>query len=195
AELPSPGRVDLIARMTPPFLWLPDTVEREFLAYLMRACITETARQSAFTDDLSRFLQESLAGALFGHCWRARFGMNDDAFSLATRRYLPSWLTTLLEKIDAEPARSLAELQHTLPVSPAQVRRVFQRYLSTSPQAYLTTRRLELARVLLTQTDKSAGDITRMIGFQSQAHFTRCFKNRFGKTPTQHRQDVRSPQI
>jgi AraC-like DNA-binding protein len=190
-----PGGIDLMARIAPPFLWRPEPAEQESLALWMRACIAEAERQTNQADDLSRFMQQSLAGAVFGLIWRARFGADPDLFTRAARRHLPDWLSWLLQRIEDEPARSLAEWQPHLPVSSAQVRRIFHRYVGASPQTYLTARRLEAARSLLVQTDQSGGTIARAIGFESQAHFTRCFKRSLGKTPTQYRIDARQPQL
>jgi AraC-like DNA-binding protein len=195
ATISSLGSTDLIARIGPPFLWRPNPDEGKSLENGMRACILQTNQARHTKDELNRFIQQSLAGAIFGFCWRARFGDQDQSFAQTARRHLPDWLTWLLERIETDPARSLAEWQPQLTVSPAQIRRVFHRYMGVSPQIYLTTRRLETAKSLLSQTDRTAGEIARMIGFESQAHFTRRFKDQFGKTPLQYRLDARSPKI
>jgi AraC-like DNA-binding protein len=189
------GSGDVIARMSPPFLWRPEPDQQELLAAWMRACNSEAERAPGPTEELSRFIQQSLAGAVFGLCWRARFGAHSDGLTLTSRQHLPEWVVSFLENIDREPHRSLAEWQPQLSVSAAQLRRVFHRYLGTSPQAYLTMRRLEAATQLLLRTELTAGEISRRIGFESQAHFTRRFKNQFGRTPTQYRLDARLPQI
>ncbi|MBC8103610.1 MAG: helix-turn-helix transcriptional regulator [Cytophagales bacterium] len=194
AGLP-PGKEDLMARLAPPFSWKPEAQEREQIAGWMQACIRET-EQAATDDGLAGFVARSLAGGVFGLCWRARFGeMGGSAFAAAIRQNLPPWLARLLERIEADPGRSLSEWQAEIPVSAAQVRRLFHRHFGVSPQSYLTARRLEAAKTLLHRTDQTSRDIGLAVGFESQAHFTRLFKATVGETPSRYRTQVRLPQI
>ncbi|WP_081761011.1 AraC family transcriptional regulator [Rhizobium sp. CF080] len=60
--------------------------------------------------------------------------------------------------------------------------RQFRKLLGTSPHRYLVMRRLDRAKVLLSQGG-SLADIAVETGFADQAHFTRHFKKTFGMTP------------
>ncbi len=60
--------------------------------------------------------------------------------------------------------------------------RQFRKLLGTSPHRYLVMRRLDRAKVLLSQGG-SLADIAADTGFADQAHFTRHFKKTFGMTP------------
>ncbi|CDZ37922.1 AraC family transcriptional regulator [Neorhizobium galegae] len=60
--------------------------------------------------------------------------------------------------------------------------RQFRKLLGTSPHRYLVMRRLDRAKVLLSQGGTLA-DVAVDTGFADQAHFTRHFKKTFGMTP------------
>lgn len=71
--------------------------------------------------------------------------------------------------------------------------RVFTKHECSVTQ-WIWQERLALAHRQLTDTahaSKSIGDIALGCGFATQAHFAREFKQRYGITPTQHREDSR----
>jgi AraC-like DNA-binding protein len=65
--------------------------------------------------------------------------------------------------------------------------REFKQAFGVSPHAYLLTRRLERAAMLLRVTDRSVMEICMDVGLQSVGSFTTSFKRMFGKTPTAYR--------
>lgn len=64
----------------------------------------------------------------------------------------------------------------------------FQDLLGETPGGYLQTVRLNAARRLLDETDKSIAEIAQDVGFWDQAHFTKTFRARRGMTPNLYRQ-------
>jgi AraC-like DNA-binding protein len=62
------------------------------------------------------------------------------------------------------------------------------------PGKWLLQRRLDCAEGLLLQTDKPVADIADESGFESQTHFNRVFKARFGVTPLQYRRGQVEPE-
>ncbi|MCP4289338.1 MAG: GlxA family transcriptional regulator [Gammaproteobacteria bacterium] len=93
---------------------------------------------------------------------------------------------TLMEANIEEPM-SLDELSHYVGVSRRQVERLFQKYLSCVPTRYYMDLRLNRARLLLLQTDKSIVDIALACGFVSAPHFTKCYREVFGIPPRDER--------
>ncbi|MCP3666736.1 MAG: GlxA family transcriptional regulator [Gammaproteobacteria bacterium] len=93
---------------------------------------------------------------------------------------------TLMEANIEEPM-SLDELSHYVGVSRRQLERLFQKYLSCVPTRYYMDLRLNRARQLLLQTDKSIVDVALACGFVSAPHFTKCYREVFGIPPRDER--------
>ena len=72
--------------------------------------------------------------------------------------------------------------------------RAFKQAVGHSPHRYVSARRLERAKALLNQDDRSLVEIALALGFSSQANFTRAFKQATGLAPGQFRQEGRSRQ-
>ena len=77
-------------------------------------------------------------------------------------------------------------------------RREFLKIMEMTPGAYITTIRINKARKLLTETNKTMDVIAVECGFYDQSHFVKIFKQLRRQTPTQYRQahfDSRNPKI
>jgi transcriptional regulator GlxA family with amidase domain len=72
-------------------------------------------------------------------------------------------------------------------ISTRQLERLFGKYLNCSPKKYYIEMRLEKARHLLIQTEKSITEIALACGFESSGHFARMYRAAFGITPTLQR--------
>jgi AraC family carnitine catabolism transcriptional activator len=70
-------------------------------------------------------------------------------------------------------------------LSTRQVERLFKKYLQETPSSYYLKKRLERAHQLLTQSTLSVMDVAVACGFNSAAHFSRVYKQQFGRPPTQ----------
>ena len=77
-------------------------------------------------------------------------------------------------------------------ISEREVRRLFRRYLGSSPQAYHRSLRLQKARLMLRQTSMSVSDVALSCGFASGSDFSRAFKREFGLRPLLDRGEVYS---
>ena len=66
-------------------------------------------------------------------------------------------------------------------------KRDFKKIYDTSPRKWLLTKRLNLARNIILNTDLSIQEICYDCGFESDSHFVRSFKEQFGVTPRQWR--------
>jgi transcriptional regulator GlxA family with amidase domain len=69
-------------------------------------------------------------------------------------------------------------------ISTRQLERLFRKYLNTSPKVYYMELRLEKARNLLLQTNMSITEICVACGFNSTSHFSKCYRRRFGMSPS-----------
>jgi len=63
--------------------------------------------------------------------------------------------------------------------------RDFRKYFNTTPQKWLTAKRLELAHYELTKNRKKAIDVCYEVGFENLSHFSFAFKKQFGYTASE----------
>ena len=66
-------------------------------------------------------------------------------------------------------------------------RKMFKSYTGVSPHKYHLELKIMRARELLLSTDKSVKEISYDLGFQTIHYFSRLFKNKVGKSPTEFR--------
>jgi len=63
-------------------------------------------------------------------------------------------------------------------------KRDFKKAFYTTPQKWLTQKRLELAHYQLTEKKRKAADIYLEVGFENLSHFSYAFKKQFGYPPS-----------
>jgi len=92
----------------------------------------------------------------------------------------------------AEPV-TLAALSRVAALSPFYLVRVFKAHVGVPPYRYLTSLRLDRARMLLEASSLSITQIAHRCGFGSASHFSTAFRSNVGLSPTEYRrQSVRS---
>ncbi len=69
--------------------------------------------------------------------------------------------------------------------SVSSFRRDFKRHFGTSPKKWLTNKRLEKSKTLLTSTDLSINQISLEIGYENASHFITLFGKFYNETPKQ----------
>ena len=72
-------------------------------------------------------------------------------------------------------------------LSTRQLERLFRKYLGATPTRYYLTLRLQRARQLLVQTSMSILSVALACGFVSASHFSKCYRECFGRTPRAER--------
>jgi AraC-like DNA-binding protein len=72
-------------------------------------------------------------------------------------------------------------------LSPYYFHRAFTQAFRETPHRYLIRHRLEKARQLLSQTDRSVTEVCFECGFESPGSFSSLFRRRFGMTPSEFR--------
>ena len=92
----------------------------------------------------------------------------------------------LMEANLREPI-SQSELAAYVDLSRRQLQRLFQKYLLCTPSSYYLQLRLQRARELLHQTDRSLIDIATETGFVSSSHFSKSYRELFGCPPSAER--------
>ncbi|WP_369959458.1 transcriptional regulator ArgR [Pseudomonas benzenivorans] len=98
----------------------------------------------------------------------------------------------LLMEANIEEPLTTDEIAQHVCVSRRQLERIFKQYLTRVPSQYYLELRLNKARQLLMQTSKSIIQIGLSCGFSSGPHFSSAYRNFFGATPREDRNQRRS---
>lgn len=67
----------------------------------------------------------------------------------------------------------------------ATLRRDFKKAFNTTPQKWLTKKRLQLAHYHIAQNQRKPIDVYLEVGFENLSHFSYAFKNQFGYSPNE----------
>ncbi|WP_246765478.1 GlxA family transcriptional regulator [Aminobacter sp. SR38] len=92
----------------------------------------------------------------------------------------------LIEEKIEDPPR-VGEIAERIGISQRQLERRFNASFGCSISQFSQLLRLQHARVLLISTDLSISEITSASGFNTQSHFNKVFKARFGRKPSAYR--------
>ena len=112
------------------------------------------------------------------------------------RMELRSRLGVSHPKLLAVVAGMEANLEEPLPqteiarrndLSTRQLERLFRKYLQTTPTRYYLNLRIAKARYLLRQTSMSILSVALACGFVSASHFSKCYRETYGRTPRAER--------
>lgn len=98
----------------------------------------------------------------------------------------------MLMEANIEEPLTTDEIAQHVSVSRRQLERIFKQYLSRVPSQYYLELRLNKARQMLMQTSKSIIQIGLSCGFSSGPHFSSAYRNFFGTTPREDRNQHRS---
>ena len=92
-----------------------------------------------------------------------------------------------------EDPLTISDISDQLGVSPRRLDRHFEKSIGKGPATYYRDIRLDRARGLVTQTDMPLATVAVAAGFNSQAHFSKSYKSRFGLAPRDDRVQGRIP--
>ncbi len=134
-----------------------------------------------------RFFSSAAAAEAEGFrpCLRCRPELAPGYASVDACRRLAYQAATRIE--DGLPEGGLAELARQLGVSDRHLRRTFISEFGVSPVAYVQTRRLLLAKQLLTDTALPVTEVALAAGFGSQRRFNTLFRERYRLQPSELR--------
>jgi transcriptional regulator GlxA family with amidase domain len=95
---------------------------------------------------------------------------------------IQEWLDThYAEKVLVE------ELAAQFGMSKRTLIRRFNSALAMSPNAYIQTVRIEAARKLLEETERTVDVVMNEVGYEDGSSFRRLFRSKTGLTPTEYR--------
>lgn len=79
-----------------------------------------------------------------------------------------------------------------IPANSNYLSQVFKKEVGIPLNFYINQRKVEEAKYFLSFTDRSLADISNVLQFSSQSHFTSVFKKQMGITPLKYRKDYKN---
>ncbi len=100
-----------------------------------------------------------------------------------------SKVLSIIEYMEANIAEPLplVDIAGYVGLSRRQIERLFQQHMGRSPARYYLEVRLDRARHLLVQSSLPVVDVAIACGFVSASHFSKCYREMYGKSPLQER--------
>lgn len=142
--------------------------------------------EACHLDALSPMVIEGITLELLAEISRARARL--DAKS-------PRWLEQAREMLHAQFAEKLTigAIANAVKRHPIHLASQFRRSCGCTIGHYLRRLRIEAARRRMVESDTPLTQIAADCGFADQSHLTRVFKAHLGITPSEYRQNYRSP--
>ncbi|MCY6489798.1 AraC family transcriptional regulator [Leptolyngbya sp. GGD] len=136
----------------------------------------------------SRFYADSLATALSAHLLQ-HYSTRNHCFREHEDGLSKQRLSQAIEYIQAHLGEdiSLNEIASELGMSQYYFCHLFKRSTGISPHQFLIHQRVERARLLLKQPERTVLSVALECGFANQSHFARCFRQCTGVNPNQFR--------
>ena len=167
-------------------MWLEPVVNRsdEFVAHVVLALRALASRPSLSGPGYG----EALCSALSEHLLRgyrlSRAERDEPKKALSSNRF-----RRVLEYVDAHlvEAIDLGTLAREYGMSTFHFARLFKRRTGIAPHQFIIRRRMERARVLLSDGDLSVSEVGFRCGFSQRSHFTSTFRRTFGVSPSVYR--------
>src|SRR5437660_2324150 len=104
----------------------------------------------------------------------------------------PARLRRIADLVHAklEDELGLDELAQSVGLSTAHFARMFRKSTGETPHQFVLRQRLERAKAMLCAPDARILDVAVACGFKTQQHFAQVFRNVWGVSPTEYRQDL-----
>jgi AraC family transcriptional regulator len=136
----------------------------------------------------SCFYADSMATALSAHLLRY-YSTRSHKFREYEDGLSKQKLKQVIEYIEAYLGEdiSLSDIANELGMSQYYFCHLFKRSTGISPHQFLIRQRVERAKLLLKQPERTVASIAIECGFANQSHFARCFRQCTGVNPNQFR--------
>lgn len=186
--------LDPRASLFAPALGFADTELKPRLFFFDRDLWETAAKLKAQAENVSdghHAYAEALTMVLIHEILRVNHGLSREKQII--RGGLAGWQKNrVVEYVEEHLADdiSLAELAELARLSPFHFARAFKRSFALPPHRYLTTRRIERAKNLLTKSRLSATEIGVQVGFSDASSFSSVFRKHTGLAPTEYRRSL-----
>ena len=95
-----------------------------------------------------------------------------------------------LVHVKMEDDLSLDEMAQSVGLSTAHFARMFRKSTGQTPHQFVLRQRLKRAKAMLRAPDARILDVAVACGFKTQQHFAQVFRDVWGVSPTEYRQDL-----
>lgn len=114
----------------------------------------------------------------------------------------PLRISTMKENYDRQQYEQVMNYIHQHPeirvdtlvqhfgLSRSTLQTLFKRMTTLTPKAYIEQQRFKKARRLIQESSHSLEEISMILGYASQAAFTRAFKKHYQQTPSQYAKSI-----
>lgn len=136
---------------------------------------------------------EAAEKARFRPCLRCRPELAPGNAPIDNSHRVADLLIQRIEEGMTEDVASLEEIAAQFSLSSRQLRRIVQKELGVSPLELRQTRRLLLAKQLLTETTLSVTEVAYASGFASLRRFNEVFNRQYRMPPSRLRKEAREP--
>ena len=92
-----------------------------------------------------------------------------------------------IKYMEKNRAFDLAAVSENMGISKEHFCRIFKQYTGYRPSEYMNILKIQKAKTLIRETDKSIGEIAVEAGFESQSYFGMLFKKHMGMTPKEYK--------
>lgn len=113
-----------------------------------------------------------------------------DTLSQSQQSYQQKVITSVKTYIDdhlSDTQLRLEAIAEEVHVSPSHLSRIFKRSEDIAVSDYITMKRIEKAKHLLSGTSDPISFVSDQVGYASPYYFSACFKRITGKTPSEYR--------
>ncbi len=155
--------------------------------YCRPICPVKTPRR-----ENCRFFQcaEAAEKATFRPCLRCRPELAPGSAPVDHAQRIAHLIVHRIDEGHVDDGAGLEEIAADLGLSSRQLRRIVQKELGVSPMELIQTRRLLLAKQLLTETQLPVIDIAFASGFSSLRRFNAAFSSHYRMPPTRLRKEA-----
>lgn len=140
-------------------------------------------------DNASQYIIDNLSNVLLITIIRNYLAQHPQDVSGILRAVQDLRLSRLISQIIATPEEDwkIEKMLQIIPLSRAQLMRIFKQKIGQTPHAFLHSIRLQQAARLLRYSAESVLTTALSCGFQSETHFNKAFKQKYGMTPGEYR--------
>ena len=170
------------------FIQLPDFIHLNIEQLLLEPLLNLLEQEKVQNVGQMKVIN-ALSEVLLIYIFRNYLNAQHDNISARILQWNTSKLSQLIHAILKSPEHkwSLEEMASFLHCTRIQLIRLFKKDLHTTPHAFLLKIRLQHASLLLKTSHLSIYNIALNLGFQSETHFGRVFKQHYAMTPHLYR--------
>ncbi len=86
----------------------------------------------------------------------------------------------------AESKMSVSSVARGVNVSTSYMSALFRKHLGFSPSVYIRRMKLSEGKQLIREGNRNLTEISQLLGYSTLQHFSRCFKDEYGITPSEY---------